>query len=223
MRQHLDEREYESRHFRLSMVIPALFLFLFWTAHLVELLFELDLHFFGIYPLKLNGLQGLLLSPFVHGSTRHIWDNSVPFFVLATAVYYFYPRVATRVFFSVYVISGLWVWVFARPAWHIGASGLVYGLASFLFVSGILRREIRLLALSLLVVFLYGSLIWGIFPIYDRVSWESHMLGALAGMLMALWYRKVPPAFPPGPELSDEETDMVYEDYPEEEILPREE
>lgn len=190
------ERGYEVRHFRLSMVIPALFIFLLWAVYFIQVFFGWDVHYLGIYPLRFNGLQGILSSPLVHGNLAHLWNNSVPLFVLLTAVYYFYPRIGNRVFVFVYLVSGIWVWVFARASWHIGASGIVYGLASFLFVGGILRREVRLLALSLLVVFLYGSMIWGIFPIYDHVSWESHMLGSLAGVIIAVWYRRVPPAFP---------------------------
>jgi membrane associated rhomboid family serine protease len=117
---------------------------------------------------------------------------------LSIALFYFYSEVAFRVFFSTYFLTGLLVWLGGRAAWHIGASGLVYGLASFLFFSGIIRRYFRLIALSLLIVFLYGSMVWGIFPgVYKKnVSWESHMLGFISGAVLALWYKNEGPQRP---------------------------
>ena len=113
------------------------------------------------------------------------------------ALFYFYSEVAIRVFSVTYLLTGLLVWLWGRTAWHIGASGLIYGLASFLFFSGLIRRYFRLIALSLLVVFLYGEMVWGIFPgIYKEISWESHMLGFISGILLAVWYRKEGPQRP---------------------------
>ena len=133
----------------------------------------------------------------------------MPFFFLATALFYFYSEVALKVFIWTYFLTGLFVWFAGREAWHIGASGLVYGLASFLFFSGILRKYFRLIALSLLIVFLYGSMVWGIFPgVYKNVSWESHMLGFVSGLILALWYRKEGPQQPVYEWMSDDDQEQ---------------
>jgi membrane associated rhomboid family serine protease len=121
----------------------------------------------------------------------------LPLFFLSLALFYFYSEVAIKVFIWTYFLTGLLVWIGGRDAWHIGASGVVYGLASFLFFSGIIRRYFRLIALSLLIVFLYGSMVWGLFPgVYKNVSWESHMLGFFAGVVLSVWYRNQGPQQP---------------------------
>ena len=181
----------------LSMIIPGIFVSMMWLAKITEVLLEINLSGLGIYPLTLEGLAGIIFSPFIHSDFNHLFNNSLPLFFLATALFYFYSEVALRVFIWTYLLTGLLVWIAGREAWHIGASGLVYGLASFLFFSGIIRRHFRLIALSLLVVFLYGSMVWGIFPgIYKNVSWESHMLGFFAGVVLSVWYRKEGPQRP---------------------------
>jgi len=181
----------------LSIIIPGLFVFLMWLVKIVEVLFEIDLSGFGIYPLEAKGLPGILFSPLIHKDFEHLFNNSIPLFFLATAVFYFYSEVAMKVFFWTYLLTGLFVWIAGREAWHIGASGLVYGLASFLFFSGIIRRYFRLIALSLLVVFLYGSMVWGMLPdFYKNVSWESHMLGFFSGIILSIWFRNEGPQKP---------------------------
>ncbi len=178
----------------LAMVIPGIFVTLMWIVRITEMLFDIDLYFLGIYPLELKGLPGIIFSPLIHGSIDHLFSNSLPFFFLATALFYFYSEVAVKVFVWTYFLTGLFVWLAGREAWHIGASGLVYGIASFLFFSGIIRKHLRLIALSLLIVFLYGSMVWGLFPgVYVNVSWESHMLGFFSGIMLAIYYRKEGP------------------------------
>jgi len=168
-----------------------------WMVWVSEALLDANLSFLGIYPLTLKGLPGILLSPLVHADISHLYNNSVPLFLLATGLFYFYSEVALRVFSLTWIITGLLVWLAGREAWHIGASGLVYGIASFLFFSGILRKYYRLAALSLLVVFLYGSMVWGIFPgVYKNVSWESHMLGFVSGIILSVWFRNEGPQAP---------------------------
>jgi membrane associated rhomboid family serine protease len=192
-----DEAAFYRKKLLLSIIIPGLFVFLMGLVKIVEFLFEIDLSGFGIYPLEAKGLPGILFSPLIHKDFEHLFNNSIPLFFLATAVFYFYSEVAMKVFFWTYLLTGLFVWIAGREAWHIGASGLVYGLASFLFFSGIIRRYFRLIALSLLVVFLYGSMVWGIFPgIYRNVSWESHMLGFFSGVVLSVWFRKEGPQRP---------------------------
>jgi len=179
------------------MIIPAIFVFVMWIVKIIELLFNLDLSDLGIFPLSLKGLPGIIFSPFVHADFGHLFNNSLPLFFLATALFYFYSEIAVKISVWTYFLTGLFVWLAGRDAWHIGASGLVYGLASFLFFSGIIRKYFRLVALSLLIVFLYGSMVWGIFPgTYRNVSWESHMLGFISGIILAVRFRKLGPQEP---------------------------
>ena len=181
----------------LSMIIPGTFIFLMWMVKIIGVLFDIDLSQFGIYPLKVKGLSGIVFSPFIHADFKHLFSNSLPLFFLSVALFYFYSEVAIKVFAWTFFLTGILVWIAGREAWHIGASGLVYGLASFLFFSGIIRRHFRLIALSLLVVFLYGSMVWGIFPdIYKNVSWESHMLGFISGVGLSVWFRNEGPQRP---------------------------
>lgn len=201
MSKHISDIEKEGAFYKrrllLSMIIPGIFVFFMWLVKIIEVFFDIDLSDFGIYPLTLQGLPGVLFSPFIHADFTHLFNNSVPLFFLSLALFYFYSEVALRVFIWTYFLTGLLVWVAGREAWHIGASGVVYGLASFLFFSGIIRKYFRLIALSLLIVFLYGSMVWGLFPgVYKNVSWESHMLGFFSGVVLAVWYRNQGPQRP---------------------------
>jgi membrane associated rhomboid family serine protease len=203
------ELKKERRKLFLSMVIPFIFVALMWLSFLVEHLFNIDFSFMGILPLELNGLPGIFLSPFIHSGLNHLLSNSLPLFILGTLLFYFYTEVAFRVSFWIIFLTGLTVWLFGREAYHIGASGVIYGLASFLFFSGIIRRHIPLIALSLLVVFLYGQMIWGIFPWQTvSISWESHMLGSVAGIFLAIRFRNEGPQKPvPYADEEDEDGD----------------
>ncbi len=176
--------------FRHSLLFAAFFTSLFWLVKIIEELFGLEFTRAGIYPHHARGLPGILTSPFIHSGYQHLVSNSVPFFILLFALVYYYRAISYRVYFLIYLLSGLCVWIAGRESWHIGASGLVYGLAAFHFVSGIIRNDLRLLIISVIVVFLYGGMIWGIFPFDPGISWESHLWGGLSGVLLALLYRK---------------------------------
>jgi membrane associated rhomboid family serine protease len=169
---------------------------LFWLVKFIENLYSISLAELGIFPLHVEGLPGILLSPFIHGSYSHLISNSVPFLVLSFALFYFYRSLAYRIFILIYILSGICVWLGGRESWHIGASGLVYGLASFLFFSGIFRRDMNLLTISIIVVFLYGSMFWGIFPLKPEISWESHLWGAASGLVLSWYYRHQGPIRP---------------------------
>ena len=189
----------------LSLILPFLFITILWIVRFVEYEFGISLHQLGIFPLSIKGLVGVISSPFIHEDARHLLNNSLPLLILGFAIFYFYSEVAIRVILFSWIGTGLLVWFLGREAWHIGASGLVYSLASFLFISGIVRRYLRLLALSMLVVYLYGSMVWGMFPFVDvHVSWEAHMMGAFCGVILAYWYRKEGPQ-KPEPEWLDED------------------
>jgi membrane associated rhomboid family serine protease len=175
-----------------SLLYPSLFVLLIWAIKLLELWLNARFSSWGIMPQTLHGLKGIIFAPLLHGDLAHLSANSIPMLVLGAILFYVYRSIAWRVFILIYVVTGLWVWVFGREAYHIGASGVVYGLASFLFFSGIFRKDSRLLALTFLVAFLYGSMIWGLFPELfpeKNISWESHLMGLLAGVVLAYFYK----------------------------------
>ncbi|MBA3900347.1 MAG: rhomboid family intramembrane serine protease [Bacteroidetes bacterium] len=191
-----------------SFYFPLLFVVLMWLVKGIELYFETSFSKWGVLPRTLEGLRGILFSPLIHGDLEHLFNNSIPMLVLGTAVFYFYKPIAYRLFFLIFFIANIWLWALGRQNFHIGASGIVYGLAAFLFFSGILRRHIPLLVISLLVAFLYGSLVWGVFPGRERVSFEGHLTGTFAGIVLAFYFRKE------GPQRKK----YRWEDEPEDEI-----
>jgi membrane associated rhomboid family serine protease len=188
-----------------SIAISFLFIFVLWLIKIFEAYTRFDLTGLGIYPRKASGLIGVLTSPLIHADFSHLVSNTITLFVLMFILFYTYRRSAIRVFIIVYVFSGLTVWLLARPAYHIGASGLVYGLLSFLFFIGVLRKDKRSIALSLLIIFLYGGLVWGVLPTDPKVSFESHLLGAIAGAACAIMFRKTDPVIKYDWEDEDEE------------------
>jgi membrane associated rhomboid family serine protease len=207
------ERDFFRKKMLLSMMIPGIFVFVMWMAKIIEVLFNIDLSNLGIYPLSLKGLPGIIFSPLIHADFGHLFNNSLPLFFLGTALFYFYSEIAIKVSLWTYFLTGISVWLAGRDAWHIGASGLIYGIASFLFFSGIIRKYYRLVALSLLIVFLYGSMVWGIIPnIYRNVSWESHMLGFISGIILAVVYRKEGPQEPVYDWMEEEEEEKPESD-----------
>lgn len=182
------------QRFDLSFFLkPFYFILLIWFIFWADMRFTLDLYQFGILPRHFSGLVGVISAPLLHGSLMHLSNNTLPILALGTGLFYFYPRIASPVVLLAWLSSGLTVWIIGRESYHIGASGLIYALAGFIFLSGILRRQSNLLALSLLVVFLYGSLVWGILPIEEGVSWEAHLAGASCGFALAIYYRRVGP------------------------------
>lgn len=175
------------------VIRPFLFVLLIWLVFWLDQRFMLDLYHYGIFPRHFDGLWGIVASPLLHGSLTHISNNTLPVLALGMGLFFFYPRIASTVVILSWLLSGIAVWIIGRESYHIGASGLIYALAGFIFLSGVLRRQGNLLALSLLVVFLYGGLIWGLFPIRENVSWEAHLAGGLSGFALALYFRKVGP------------------------------
>ncbi len=214
-----EDRELEKKIFRHSLLLPSLFVGLFWLVKLVEITLGISFVKGGVYPLHMKGLHGILSSPFVHSGYAHLVSNSVPFFILLFALVYFYRKYSYRIFWQIFLFSGICVWLAGREAWHIGASGVVYGLAAFHLVSGIIRNDVRLLTISVVVVFLYGGMVWGMFPINPDVSWESHLWGAVSGVILALHYRKYNVSRKPfdwenEPEEEEEPTDHLEPEGP---------
>lgn len=185
--------KYERNKFLNALIYPLLFILIIGLVHFVQYVFEISFVSFGVYPRSLKGLIGILTSPLIHGDYNHLFNNSVPLLILGTAIFYFYKKVAFRLVIWIYLMVGVWTWVSARESYHIGASGLIYGLFAFLMVSGFLRKNNRLIALSFFVVMVYGSMVWGIFPIKVNISFEGHLWGFVAGIVLAFFYRKEGP------------------------------
>jgi membrane associated rhomboid family serine protease len=167
-------------------------IFLMWLIFVLEMNFGIDLSVFGILPREFYGLPGIIFAPLLHGSIVHLISNTFPLLFLGITLYYFYGVIAKKVFLLCYLLTGVLVWLFARPSFHIGASGVIYGIASFLFFSGIVRTEFRSLLISLVVLLAYGGLVYGILPSVPGVSWESHLFGALVGGGAAFAFRNDP-------------------------------
>ncbi len=163
--------------------------FVLWLAFWADLQFNLNLRTFGVYPQKLFGLKGVIFTPFVHSDLGHLTNNSISLFALLLMLFYFYEKLSWKVLFWGLIGSGLATWLIGRPAFHIGASGIVYMLVSFLFFKGIITKYYRLIALSLVIVFLYGGLLWYVFPIDPKISWEGHLSGFFVGLILALVLR----------------------------------
>ncbi|MEZ5082445.1 MAG: rhomboid family intramembrane serine protease [Bacteroidales bacterium] len=186
----------EKRNIIKSLTPPLLFLLLLWLLKIGEVLTNYDLVFLGVYPRSFQGLIGIITSPLIHADFKHLMANSVPFFILGACLLYFYKGIAIKTFLLIYFVSGISVWLGAREAYHVGASGVVYGLAAFLFFSGIFRKDNRLLPITLLVAFLYGSIVWGIFPDFypnENISYEAHFWGLITGTVLAFYFRKEGP------------------------------
>ncbi len=195
----------ENKRFYYSLVFPAFFLFLLWAVKFFEISMEISLVEGGVFPRRLSGLQGILFSPLIHGGWKHLVDNSMPVLFLSLALFYFYRDIAYKIWFLIYFLGGILLWGFGRQAFHIGASGLIYGLAAFLFLSGVIRKVRSLMAISLLVVFWYGGMVWGLLPFDFEVSFEAHITGAVAGVILAFVYRDQGPEPERSPLLDEEE------------------
>jgi membrane associated rhomboid family serine protease len=199
-------------NFRLALRIALGFVALIWFIQSLNWGLDLGLERFGVRPRQLAGLPGILLAPLLHGGFSHLFANSLPLLLLATVMLHLYPNSALKVIPAVYLGSGIAVWLFARESVHIGASGLVYGLVSYIFAAGVIRRDTRAIAASLLVCFLYGALAWGVLPIEPGVSWETHLAAALIGLALAIALRRLD--IPPRKRYAweDEKDEEEYED-----------
>jgi len=183
----------ERNHFKFStgvVAYPVAFILIIWLVFWFEVRFGYNFSKYGVYPKSFKGLRGVLLSPFIHGDIKHIYHNTIPFLVLSMALFYFYRHIAWKVIVFGILFSGFLTWCIGRPSYHIGASGLIYVLVSFTFFKGVFAKHYRLIALSLMVVFLYGSMIWYAIPIKEGVSWEGHLSGLITGLLFAVFFRK---------------------------------
>jgi membrane associated rhomboid family serine protease len=179
----------DDNHFKFStsvIALPFLFVLSLWIAFWVEIRFHLNLELFGIYPRTLEGLRGVLFSPFIHGNLEHLYNNSIPLLILIAALRYFYREQTFTVLGYGILFTGILTWIIGRDSYHIGASGLVYVLVSFIFFKGLRTKYYRLVALSLMVISVYGGLVWYVFPnVQEGISWEGHLAGLIVGFVFS--------------------------------------
>jgi len=185
----------ELRKIILALIFPLFLLFILYVVRFLESGMGWDFTHWGIYPRTLKGIFGIFSHPLVHASWKHLFANSLPLLFLTWCLYYFYRDLGSLILIFVWVIGGLFTFIIGQPGWHIGASGLIYSLAFFLFFSGFIRQHIPLIAVSLLITFLYGGLIWNMFPTFaaENTSWEGHLSGALAGIIAAILFKNKGP------------------------------
>lgn len=182
----------EVRAFLEAARFPIYIILLMWIVHIYKIAAQVDITHFGIYPRTISGARGILFSPFIHGDFSHLISNTIPMFVLGLIVFTFYKRVAIVSFLLIYVLTGFTVWLFSSSmAYHIGASGVVYGLLSFVFWSGIFRQNIRAVVLALVVLVLYSGYFFGVLPDQEGISWESHLFGAIIGIIISFIFKSV--------------------------------
>lgn len=203
------ERSAEKKRFAYAVFIPGFIVILMILSFLLETGMGWDFHSAGVYPRDVKHIWGIFTIIFVHGSWSHLANNVISFFILGSFLYYFYAPIASRILILSTIVSGLILWVIGRESWHIGASGLIYALAFFLFFSGIIRKYVPLIAISFIVALLYGNMVWHIFPweVDDTISWEGHLAGGIIGLVLALYYRNEGPQKPI--KIWEEEDDSI--------------
>ena len=218
----MTDRAPENQKFRF-LILPGAFVVLLWLVFGFDYLFELDLAQYAVEPRTARGLLGVLFFPVLHGGLDHIVANSTSILVLLAATRYIFPSIFLSVFAVSYFLPGLLTWIIGRPALHLGASGMIYALVVFLFISGVIRVNRYLLAISLLVVFVYGSLFWGLFPLEQGISWEGHLSGAFTGFLLGIIFRKVDPTeevLEHEPDWGEDDEEPPFDDWKKDDQEP---
>jgi len=200
-----------------SFILPGILIVVLWVITLLDETLNLQLWRYGVLPREASGLIGIFFYPLIHADFGHIASNTLPLLLLGALTMYFYRPLAVKIFFIIYFLSGMLIWIIGRQSYHIGASGVIYGLAGFLITSGIIRRNNNLLAISLLIVFAYGGMMAGMFPTLPQISWEGHLSGFFVGMFCAFMYRKQGPPDEKEPELDDDDVDYTLPMYGDEE------
>lgn len=209
----------QSRFYQ-SLRIPSLILFILWIIQGFQMFTGLNLGWLGVYPRHEVGIKGIFLSPFIHSQdAMHLINNSAPLFVGLAMILFFYKRVAARAIILIYLLTGVGVWLFGRTVLHIGASGVIYGLISFIFWNGIFRRNIKSIVLALIILMLYSGMFLGVLPNQPGISWESHLIGAVVGILVSFIFRQRLESDESGIRAEDEP--MLVEDMNEDFFLDR--
>jgi len=204
-----------SNSLRKSMLPSIFFVIILFILEIAERLLNLPVTLLGNRPRQLDGLNGIFTMPLAHGDFQHLINNSGSLIVLSTFLFYFYKRVATKTLLWIWLLTGIGVWLFARGNNHIGASGIVYGLAFFLFASGLMRKDTKSMVIALVVSFFYGSMVWGVLPGLQGISWEGHLFGALSGIYAAYLYKGVDLPVYSNPEMEgrDDQDHEYWRDY----------
>ena len=189
----LPEVREDSDRLRYAFLLSASFAIVLWLVKIFESVTGFDAVEYGVYPGKLSGLLGILTAPFIHSSPAHLLSNTLPIVILGTTVLYGYPKSARILIPVLFLGTGLGVWLFGRESYHVGASGLAFGMMFFVFTIGVLRWDRRAIGLALVVFFLYGGMVWGVLPGDPQVSYESHLCGAIIGVALAVLLRRLDP------------------------------
>ncbi|MCL2290267.1 MAG: rhomboid family intramembrane serine protease [Bacteroidetes bacterium] len=206
------ETEFEKKLFSHSILKSVIIVSVLWVIFLINDSFGLHWRDYGLMPGNIRGLSGIFTMPFLHGDISHLFSNTVPLLVLLFSIFYFFPKKAVLILMMTYFMSGVLTWIIGTRGVHIGASGIVYALAFFLVTISILKRETKLMAYSLIIIFLYGSIIWGFFPQLfpdKHISWEGHLAGAITGIVLAFFYRNEGPVKKVYFEDEEEEDEQV--------------
>lgn len=177
--------------FFLSIRFPGIVILVLWIIQVFQTILGLNFGGLGVYPRRIEGIKGIFTSPFIHSAKdfMHLINNSVPLFVSMSLILFFFRKVAYKSFFLIYLLTGSAVWLFGRSVFHIGASGVVYGLVSFIFWNGIFRRNGKSIVLALIIMLLYSGMFLGVVPNQPGISWESHLMGALVGIIVSYLFR----------------------------------
>lgn len=195
MRVHVPDPAYTTspragRNFVLALKIVLGFVIVIWSVFLFDQFTRIGLIRYGLIPRESIGLLGLVTTPFLHYNLGHIGSNTLPLLIGGTMMLFLYPNSALRALPAIWIGSGLLAWIFARSSVHIGASGVIYGLLAFVFISGVIRRDLRSIGAALVIWFMYGSMLWGVLPAGPGMSWELHASGLVLGVATALRYRQ---------------------------------
>ena len=201
----------ETKRFIRKLGFPLGFVGVIFVIHLLQAILNLDLRRLGVFPRELDGLPGILTGPLIHGSWEHLFSNSVSFIMLGAVLFWFYPRIALRSIIWLYLLSGFGIWISGQPfSYHIGASGIVYGMVSLVFWSGVFRRNVKSIVLALIILVMYAGFFEGIVPGKEGISWEGHLSGAIAGILLAFVYRRDVEEDEVVPEVEEEVEERHY-------------
>jgi membrane associated rhomboid family serine protease len=208
----------ENKRFAHCFIFSLFAVSLLWCLKSAEILFHLDLSWMGVRPHELSGLIGIITAPLVHGSLEHLFNNTLPLIIMGTVLAFGYPKAFVRVLTLVWLVSGLGVWLFARQANHIGASGIAHGLFFFILVASIFRRDKSSVAIMMIVFLLYGGMTMTILPSEEHISFEYHFFGAVAGFMAALIWRNRDPkpvVKPYAWELTPDDDPVIGDDWQE--------
>ncbi len=197
---------YSSQVLRNKFTVPYIYLFLLVISFISGLAWPEIKQVMAIYPRNFHFLSGVFTTVFVHKDLEHLSSNSLPMFVCLFGLFYFYKEIALKVTVICHLLTGILIWIFARSAFHIGASGLVYALVLFVFTSGLIRKNKKLLVFAFIALVFHSGLLWGVFPLEEGVSWESHLFGALVGIVLAFLFKNEGPQADP-PKIWDEESE----------------